>query len=110
MRAKYFKGNAYGIDFTSKEQKALEKEISRQIIERDRKHTNDLDAVVLFTLHTRFGFGKKRLREFWDAMHEEHERMIKHYEMPDQFTWLCQHKLKDIGVDVAAWNAEVEEQ
>lgn len=31
--------------------------------------------------------------------------MIKRYEMPDDYTRLCMSKLKEIGVDVEAWNA-----
>lgn len=107
MKARCLRGNVYGADLSSKERKALEKEIVRQLAEIDRRHANDLDAMVLYTLHVRFGFGKKRLREFYEAMHEEHQRMIKHYEMPDDFTWLCCHKLKEIGVDVEAWNEEM---
>lgn len=106
MKARCWKGKPYGADFTSAERKAMDKEIRRQIIEMDRKHSDDLDAMVLYTLHVKFGFGKKRLREFYDAMSEEHNNLIKHYEMPDDFSWLCKRKLKDIGVDIEQWNDE----
>lgn len=33
-------------------------------------------------------------------------RLIQHYEMPDDYTWLCKEQLKKIGVDVEAWNRE----
>lgn len=33
-------------------------------------------------------------------------KLIKHYEMPDDYVWLCKEKLKEIGVDVEAWNKE----
>ena len=36
----------------------------------------------------------------------EHDRLIQHYEMPDDYTWLCKEELKKIGVDVEAWNRE----
>lgn len=32
--------------------------------------------------------------------------IIQHYEMPDDYTWLCKEQLKKIGVDVEAWNRE----
>lgn len=35
-----------------------------------------------------------------------HDRLIQHYEMPDDYTWLCKEELKKIGVDVEAWNRE----
>lgn len=30
--------------------------------------------------------------------------------MPDDGAWLCQRKLKDIGVDVEEWNKEVNDE
>ena len=108
MRVKQFKGKVYGADLTAKERKAMELEINRQIAEADRQHTNDFDAMVLYVLHTHLGFGKKRLRRFYDAFSAEHDKLIEHYEMPDSGAWLADMKLKEIGVDVAAWNAEKE--
>lgn len=108
MRVKQFKGKVYGADLTAKERKAMELEINRQIAEADRQHTNDFDAMVLYVLHTHLGFGKKRLRRFYDAFSAEHDKLIEHYEMPDGGAWPADMKLKKIGVDVAAWNAEKE--
>jgi hypothetical protein len=106
MRVKQFKGKVYGADLTAKERKAMELEINRQIAEADRQHTNDFDAMVLYVLHTHLGFGKKRLRRFYYAFSAEHDKLIEHYEMPDGGAWLADMKLKEIGVDVAAWNKE----
>lgn len=55
------------------------------------------------------GFGKKRLRKFYDAFSAEHDRLIQYYQMPDDYTWLCKEMLKRIGVDVEAWNKERKE-
>lgn len=106
MKAKIYKGNIYGAQLSAKEQRALDKEIRRQLVEMDRKHSTDVDAMVLYTLHSRFGFGKKRLREFYDALCEEHDKLLKHYEMTSNFPWLCKEKLKQIGVDIEEWNRE----
>lgn len=95
----------FGVSLTKAERKALDIELNRQIAAADRRYTNDLDAAILYTLHHSFGFGPARLRKFYDAVHTEREQMIKHYEMPDDYTWLCISKLKEIGVDVEAWNA-----
>jgi hypothetical protein len=82
-------------------------EINRQILAMDAKYTNDFDAMVLYTLHVHLGFGKKRLRRFYDAFITEHQRLRQHYEMPeDDVPWLCDHILKQIGVDVKQWNEE----
>ncbi len=49
-------------------------------------------------LHKYFGFGAKRLNEFyWRYMAEAHE-LVKHYDMsPDDDLWLCMRKLHDAG-------------
>lgn len=101
-------GRVFGAELTAAERKAMELEINRQLAESGRKHVNDFDAMVLYVLHTHLGFGKKRLRRFYEAFSAEHNKLIEHYEMPDSGAWLADMKLKEIGVDVAAWNAEKE--
>ena len=108
MRVKKSGGRIFGADLTAAERRAMEIEINRQIAESDRQHANDIDAMVLYVLHTHLGFGKKRLRRFYEAFSVEHNKLIEHYEMPDGGAWLADRKLKEIGVDVTAWNAEKE--
>mgnify|MGYP000405639137 FL=1 len=43
-------GKVYGAVFTAAEKKAMEMEINRQIIEADKRYTDDIDAMVLYTL------------------------------------------------------------
>ena len=102
MYVKKAGGKVYGATFTAAEKKAMEMEISRQIIEADKRYTDDIDAMVLYTLMVHLGFGPKRLRRFYEAFSVEHDRLIQHYEMPDDYTWLCKEKLKEIGV----WRVE----
>lgn len=106
MRVKKAGGKVFGAVLTAAEKKAMEMEINRQVVEADRRYADDIDAMVLYTLHVRLGFGKKRLREFYDAFSAEHDRLIQYYQMPDDYTWLCKEMLKRIGVDVEAWNRE----
>ena len=107
MRIKQYRGQVFGADLTAKERKAMEMEINRQIIESDRKYKNDVDIMILYALHAHLGFGKKRLRRFYEAFNKVHEMLIAHYEMPEEDgTWLADWELKKIGVDVAAWNKE----
>lgn len=94
-------GKVYGAVFTAAEKKAMGMEINRQIIEADKRYTDDIDAMVLYTLAVHLGFGPKRLRRFYEAFAAEHDRLIQHYEMPDDYTWLCKEELKKIGV--AMW-------
>jgi hypothetical protein len=99
-------GKVYGATFTAAERKAMEMEINRQIIEADKRYTDDIDAMVLYTLSVHLGFGPKRLRKFYEAFTAEHDRLVQHYEMPEEYPWLCKEMLKKIGVDVEQWNRE----
>lgn len=106
MRVKKTGGKVFGAVLSAAEKKAMDMEINRQIVEADRLYTDDIDATVLYTLRVHLGFGKKRLRKFYDAFSAEHDRLIQYYQMPDDYTWLCKEMLKRIGVDVEAWNRE----
>ena len=108
MQVKKVRGKVFGAVLTAAERKAMEIEINRQLVEVDRRYTDDIDAMVLYTLHVHLNFGKKRLRKFYNALSAEHDRLIQHYQMPDDYTWICKEMLKRIGVDVEAWNKEKE--
>ena len=105
MKVKTINGKVYGADLTTKEREAIDIEINKQIRNRSVQYANDIDAAILYQLHVQLGFGKKRLRRFYDAWKQTHDSLLDHYEMTnDDATWLCMKKLKEIGVDVEAWN------
>lgn len=107
MRVKKAYGQVYGADLTAAERKAMNIEINRQIVEADRKYLNNTDAMILYFLYKHLGFKKKRLRRAWEQFSVIHDELIRYYEMPpEDNAWLADKKLKEIGVDVAAWNAE----
>lgn len=94
---------------SSAQKKAMNDEINRQILESDKMLSMDLDSTVLYVLHKTFGFGKKRLRRFWEALIKNHDELSKYYEIDhEDNTWLLRRKLKEIGVDVEAWYKELE--
>lgn len=101
------KARIAGGGLTKAQRKAMDAEINRQIIEADKKYSTELDAVVLYTLHTELGFGKARLKKFWEALYRNHQDMVKRYEMEDVFPWWCTEQLKKLGVDVEKWNQEI---
>lgn len=106
MQIKKAGEKVFGAVLTAAERKAMDIEINRQIVEADRQYTDNIDAMVLYTLRVHLGFGPKRLRRFWEAFSAEHDKLIRYYEMPDDFAWLCKAKLKEAGVDVETWNRE----
>ena len=94
--------------FTGRERKAMIREINRQIAARDEKYKEDIDALILYTLMARYGWKKKRLREFWKAFVEEHTALREFYQMNDDgdAEWLAHRMLREIGVDVHQWYKE----
>ena len=97
----------YGAHLTAAEKKAMDIEIRRQLAEYDLKHANELDAMILWHLHEEFGFGPKRLKQFYDTFAVRLDELIKHYEMTDSdMVWLCTYKLKQYGIDIEEWNKQ----
>lgn len=107
MFVKKYKGKVYGAEFTADEQKAIDIEVNKQIVAVSDELVSNLDAMVLYTLMVTEGWKQKRLRKFWDAVREEYQKLITQYEAPDSYVWLAKYKLKENGVDVDAWNAEL---
>lgn len=109
MKVKQMGNKIYGAELTAKERKAMDIEIKKQIAVMEREHATALDALVLYALHKHLGWGKARLRRFYEAFTAEHNKLIEYYEMPEDNAWLAEAKLKEIGVDVATWNEEQED-
>lgn len=99
-------GKVIGGTLTNAEQKALEIEMRRQIHEQERQYCNDMDALLLYVVHTHFHKGKKGLRNFYDDYYKELTKLTEYYEMPKEEVYLARLKLQEIGVDVEAWNRE----
>lgn len=107
MQIKKNKGKIFGAAMSSSEKKAMEMEIRRQLAEFDRKHVLEIDASVLWTLHDVFGFGPKRLKQFYDNFSSSIDSLLDQYEMDDcDYIWLCTKKLKEYGIDIEEWDKE----
>lgn len=103
MQFKRFGSKIFGVQLNKAEQKAMDAEINRQILEHDESFAMDNDAAILWTLHVCFGFGEKRLKKFWDCCFKEHQRLRDYYQLePEDDGWLYRRKLKEIGVDIEA--------
>ena len=108
MRVKSYKGKVFGAELTAAEKKAIDIEINRQLVEKDKQYAEDIDAMVLYTLMAHYGWKKKRLKSFWDAFLEEHRALREYYQMdnPGENEWLAHRMLKEIGVDIHQWYKE----
>lgn len=84
--------------------KTLQIEARRQVYEARDKLFNDMDAVVLWSLHETFGFGADRLRRFYDEFKRQYSELQQHYELGNDTPFVCKERLKQIGVDVEEWD------
>ena len=105
------KQEAEAAALTPAQRRAMKKEINAQILESDTAYKLDMDAAVLYVLHETFGFGKKRLRRFFDAFTAQHQELRDYYQLDDDTnTWICRRLLKErVGVDIEAWEKEFTE-
>ena len=108
MRVKSYRGKVFGAELTAAEKKAMNIEINRQLVERDKQYAADIDAMVLYTLMAHYGWKNKRLKRFWKAFIVEHKALREFYQMdePGDNEWLAHRMLKEIGVDIQQWYQE----
>ncbi len=95
---------------TPQQRKVMNHEINKYVIEVNERFQLDFDSMLLWYMHVHLGFGKKRLKRFYEGFQKEYERLITHYQLPGDTGWLCRHKLKEMGVDVEAWDKEMKER
>lgn len=101
-------GRIFDVGFNAKEQEAIDREIKAQLAEYDRKHMREVDAIVLLELRRLYGFGIKRLRDFYFDFGKEINSLISRYELTeDDAVWLATYKLKEIGINLEEWEKEL---
>ena len=100
-----------GAHLSVAERKAMEIEINNQIAEASLEHQRRLEATVLYVLHEEFGFGKDRLRRFYESFDQNMTTLRCFYELPDSdAAFICDLKLKDMGIDLDEWRKELKEE
>ena len=95
-------------EFSKAEKKAVDEELCRHFAEATEKHYTEIDAMVLYYVRQRTGWGKKKLKDFYKDFVSSMEELQKRYEMsstPDT-VWLCTQMLKREGIDIEAWYKE----
>lgn len=80
-------------------------EIHKNILAQERKTTIDIDTMVLWTLHNKYGWGKQRLKRFYGDLFEGHKEMREYYCTEEMYPERI--KLKEKGIDVEAWYDEL---
>lgn len=91
---------------TKQQRAAMESEINHQIADKMRNHEDNMDILCLYVLYEKYGWRKKRLRDFYNNFIEAYNSLIEYYEMPNDGEWLCRKKLEEAGINVEEWNNE----
>lgn len=68
------------------------------------KVVRNVEAIILWQLHEQFGFGKKRLLEFYNATSGMIDGMLDYYcyDTDEDAIWLCERKLREtVGIDLS---------
>jgi dGTP triphosphohydrolase len=99
-------GQIYKVELTSKEQKALDAEINRQLLERHRQFSDDVDYMIMKILHDRFEFDLSDLRQFYDYFVEDNAALEERYEMSDAGAYVARKEMNEIGCNIEKWNQE----
>lgn len=101
-------GKIYGADLTAAEKKALDMEIYRELAEHTRIHELEVEALVIREVRRHTGWGKIKLKRFYNDFAKDLDELVKHYEMTDSDTaWLCMRELKEEGFDIEQWHHEL---
>ena len=94
---------------TKLERKMMNKEVSRQAHEMTEQFFRNECAVILYSLHEIFGFGKIRLWRFYSHYAQCHKDLCEWYGMNaeedghDIAAYLSKMQLERIGVDFDQW-------
>lgn len=93
---------------------AMMKEIKAQCVEINREYELELDALVLWTLHTEQGWGLKRLLQFYEALIQERKQLHDFYtsDTPTKDEagieyFAAAYHLKNYGLDIEAEYAKL---
>lgn len=106
---KRFRKTVFGVEFTKVEAAIIDKAIEDLILEKFQTFEKELDAAVLWELHTDFGFGLKRLKKVWQNTYRNHRELQQYYDMNvNDAGWLVSKLLKEYGMDLDALYAEEE--
>lgn len=87
-------------NLSNSQKAAINQEVRKQHAEITKQWDSDYEAMMLWVLHTCYGFGKKRLLEFRKAFMHEAQELRNFYEMPEDPAYPAKIKLKEIGIDV----------
>ncbi len=88
---------------TAKQRKALYDEVNRQTAKNVQNLSQNLQAMVLWSIHEQLGHGKKRLLKFQKGFLPLIQALQEYYlsENAEETAFVCKYRLKhEVGIDV----------
>lgn len=91
--------------FTKSQTKRLKQEIRRQVALENEKYERSFDILLMYTLHTAFGFGNARLSKMYESMHKRRDELKRRYMADgdadsDDYIFAMERDLRQSGIDV----------
>lgn len=101
-------GKVIGGHLTRAEKKAMDIEIAKETAEWNDANMFEIDAIVLWWVRRRLGFGEKRLKEFYQDFQTDIRELQSRYELHDgeSSPFVMTKLLLDEGFDIKAWAEE----
>ena len=94
------------LKLTKGQQKAIDAEISRQLVEKRNEFLKDMDAMMLLSIHRNCGFGKRKLTEIFKSFILDYEKFIDDYQV--EGAWMAAYRLKEeTGLDIEELHKEL---
>lgn len=83
----------------SQQKKALKQQCKHEFFLLLENYNKQVALQVMYILHFKYGFGKKRLREFFELLKAMQARHIENYEInDDDVPDICEIKLREHGI------------
>ena len=83
------------------QRKVLQKECRKEFFKLLENYNKQVSAQIMCILHFDFGFGKKRLFDFFKKLKKMQADYIDRYEViDDEVPDICEIKLRDKGIDL----------
>ena len=83
----------------SQQKKILKKQCKHEFFLLLEQYNKQVALQVMYILHFKYGFGKKRLREFFADLKAMQTRHVENYEVSDDdVPDICEIKLREHGI------------
>ena len=108
MKAKWGDSNRKHLDDYIKGE--VTSQLKAGMIETIKREEKDFLAIIGYTLFEKYGWGKKRITNFLDNMHDGLNELSEWYGMTstDQ-AFLCTMKMEELGVDLNKYMESVDD-